>query len=305
MLQKCYTNPIIPHSKKENTSDPFVVRYNGSYYHCYANEEGVFITKSDTLWDIGAYAPVKVYDSPKQGALQRWYAPELHFIDGVWYIYGAPDYGNNFHTMTVLACEGDDPMGEYVCKGQMRSLENVWSIDGTPFYYKDTWWFSWTNCYQLFLAKMDGPCGIVGERLVLSCPEYDFEKNGSPVNEGAAALVHKGKLFIVYSASDSRDDGYCLGLLEFLGNSAEEMLKKEKWNKYTSAVFEKTQDVFGPGHCSFTKVNVDGVDEDYIVYHANVESGTGWHGRSVWTQKFGFDECGRPVFGKPQRECKT
>lgn len=303
-MRKSYSNPIIPYSEKRNTSDPFVVRHNGFYYHCYANREGVFIAKSKTLWGLDNDSnPVKVYDCQKQGALQHWYAPELHFIDGVWYIYGAPDYGDNLHVMTVLSRKDDNPLGVYALEGQMHGLENVWSIDGTPFYYQNRWWFCWTDCWQMYLAQMDNPIGVVGEKLILTKPEYDFEKQGSPVNEGAAALVHKGKLFIVYSASDSKDDGYCLGLLEFLGDSAEDMLRKEKWYKYTSAVFEKTQDVFGPGHCSFTKVNVDGVDEDYIVYHANEKSGTGWNGRSVWTQKFVFDKNGRPLFGKPQREC--
>jgi GH43 family beta-xylosidase len=82
------------------------------------------------------------------------------------------------------------------------------------------------------------------------------------------------------------------------------MLKEEKWYKNTQPVFEKTDEAFGPGHCSFIKVDKEGVDEDYIVYHANVESGTGWDGRSVWVQKFTFDERGKPVFGKPQKTCK-
>jgi GH43 family beta-xylosidase len=304
MLKTSFTNPIIPYSEKGNTSDPFVVRYNGAYYHCYSNREGVFIAKSDTLWELDKNPAVKVYDCKKEGALSHWYAPELHFINGAWYIYASPDYGGNAHTMTVLACQAEDPLGgAYEFKGQMQGLENIWSIDGTPFYYKDEWWFCWTDCSQVYLAKMNGPCGIENEKIVLTRPEYEFEKHGSPVNEGAAALMRNGKLFLVYSASDSRDDGYCLGLLEFLGDSAEEMLQKDKWYKHTSAVFKKTEYAFGPGHCSFTKVFSNGQDEDYIVYHANVQSGTGWNGRSVWVQKFTFDENGRPVFGTPQKNC--
>lgn len=299
-----YSNPIIPNSEKRNTSDPFVVRHNGVYYHCYSNREGVFITKSDTLWDIGKNPSVMVYDCKKEGALLHWYAPELHFIDGAWYIYAAPDYGNNLHVMTVLKCDGMDPLGKYAVIGQMRGLENIWSIDGTPFYYQNEWWFSWTNCFELYLSKMNGPCGIVSEKLVLTKPEYDFEKQGSPVNEGSAAIVRGEKLFIIYSASDSKSEDYCLGLLEFLGDTSDDMLCKEKWYKYKEPVFQKTETILGPGHCSFTKVEIDGVDEDYIVYHANENLEAGWDGRSVWTQKFVFDEQGRPIFGKPKKECR-
>jgi GH43 family beta-xylosidase len=304
MLEKSYTNPIIPCTEKRNTSDPFVARYKGAYYHCFANTEGVFITKSDTLWGIGNYPAVKVYDSMQAGALQEWYAPELHFIDGTWYIYGSPDYGGGVHVMSVLACEGEDPMGRYELKGQMSGLENTWSIDGTPFFFKGKWWFSWSNCGCVYLAKLNSPTSIGSEWLVLTRPEYDFEKQGSPVNEGSAPIVRDEKLFMVYSASDSKVDGYCLGLLEFLGDSAEDMLKEEKWLKSDKPVFERTNEAFGPGHCSFVKVENEGVEEDYIVYHANVESGTGWDGRSVWVQKFTFDERGKPVFGKPQKTCK-
>jgi len=304
MIKNSYTNPIVHCSEKRNTSDPFVVYYKGYYYHCYSNCEGIFITKATALWKLDENPSIMVYDYKKEGKLFDWYAPELHFINGVWYIYVSPDYGDNLHVMTVLAYEGEDPVGgKYELKGQMCGLEDTWSIDGTPFYYKEQWWFCWTDCSQIYLSKMDGPCGIGKEQIVLTKPEYDFEKHGSPVNEGPAALIRNGKLFIVYSASDSKDDGYCLGLLEFLGDTADEMLQKDKWFKNSSAVFEKTEDAFGPGHCSFTKVYENGYEEDYIVYHANVKSGKGWNGRSIWIQKFGFDEHDRPVFGMPKTVC--
>ena len=57
MLKKSYTNPIVPYSEKRNTSDPFVVRHNEAYYHCYSNREGIFITKSDTLWELDKILP--------------------------------------------------------------------------------------------------------------------------------------------------------------------------------------------------------------------------------------------------------
>ena len=302
-MERVFSNPIIPLTEKSNTSDPFVVRYKDAYYHCYANHDGVYIAKSSTLWDIGSGEALMVYDYKQEGALKNWFAPELHYINGTWYIYGAPDCGNGIHVMCVLKCNGEDPMGTYCCEGQMRGLENIWSIDGTAFFYKENWWFSWTDCSQIFLTKLEDPLTIGKERVVLTRPEYDFEKHGSPVNEGSAVIIRNDKLFIVYSASDSRDDGYCLGLLEFLGNSSEEMLQANKWKKTPHSIFEQTDGIYGPGHCSFTKVEKDGVDEDYIVYHANLQSGSGWNGRSVWTQKFTFDENDKPVFGVPKKHC--
>ena len=49
-----------------------------------------------------------------------------------------------------------------------------------------------------------------------------------------------------------------------------------------------------------TTVTEDGKEVDYIVYHANLTSGTGWTGRSIFTQPFTWDENDYPVFGKPE-----
>ncbi|MBO7740055.1 MAG: glycosyl hydrolase family 43, partial [Clostridia bacterium] len=56
---------------------------------------------------------------------------------------------------------------------------------------------------------------------------------------------------------------------------------------------------FGPGHCSFSTA-VDG--SIWMIYHANLVSGTGWGGRSVWIAPVTFAEDGTPIFGKPQKE---
>lgn len=38
-----------------------------------------------------------------------------------------------------------------------------------------------------------------------------------------------------------------------------------------------------------------------VKYHANLESGSGWYGRSVWIQPFTWDDEDYPVFGKPHK----
>ena len=87
---KQYKNPIIPTSADGRTADSYVIRHDGKYYHCYSGHDGVYITKADELCDIVSGEALKVYSSPESGKLSSWYAPELHYIDGDWYIYGAP-----------------------------------------------------------------------------------------------------------------------------------------------------------------------------------------------------------------------
>ena len=295
---KKFRNPIILNNPKGNTSDPYVIRYGGYYYHCYSNKDGVYITESHTLWDIGKGNTVQVYNCNAPDALQSWYAPELHCIDNKWYIYAAPDYGNDHHVMSVLEREGDSPMGEYKFRGKVQGLQDEWSIDGTVLTYQKEQYFIWTCCREMYMSKMADPCTVTGKKIVIAKPEFAFETRENLVNEGPAVLYKGNKIHVVYSANDSRCDDYCLGLLTF--EAGGDIMDINNWLKTPYAVFERHADILGPGHCSFTTVTEDGSEVDYIVYHANFESGSGWNGRNVFIQPFGWDENDVPIFGKPQ-----
>ena len=295
---KPYVNPIIPHSQKYNTADPYVLRHGGYYYHCYSNRDGVYITKSETLWGIGAGETVCIYDGTAEGALKDWFAPELHLIGGKWYVYAAPDYGGGMHTMTALVGEGDTPMCDYVNAGPIKGLEGKWTIDGTVMTYEGGLYFIWTKCSEMFLSKMSDPLTLTGKTVTIARPELPFETKEGRVNEGPAVLYREGKILVVYSANDSKVDDYCLGLLTF--RCGGDILDPASWVKTDHALFEKTDSIFGPGHCSFTTVTEDGREVDYIVYHANLISGSGWDGRNVFIQPFGWDENDEPVFGHPE-----
>lgn len=295
---KEYTNPIIRNNEKGNTADPYVIRYQGNYYHCYSNEDGVYIAQSQTLWDIGKGETAQAYNSGAPGALSQWYAPELHRIDHKWYIYASPHYGNNHHAMSVLERDDDSPMGEYKLIGAVQGLENEWSIDGTILIYQNAYYFVWTSCREMYISQMAGPCAITGERMVLTRPEYPFETRVNRINEGPAVLYKGNKIHVVYSANDSQSDDYCLGLMTF--EVGGDILDVNNWVKTPHAVFERQAGIFGPGHCSFTTVTENGGEVDYIVYHANLESGSGWNGRNVFVQPIDWDENDMPIFGKPQ-----
>ena len=295
---KNYTNPIILNSELHNTADPFVARYKDRYYHCYAGRDGVYISESDSLFEIGSGKLHKVYDYEKAGAIKEWYAPELHKIGDTWYIYAAPDHGSNLHVMTALAHKGDSPIGEYEYMGKVKGIEQKWNIDGTILYYNEELYYIWTTCRKLYMAKMSDPMTVCGKVCELSEPTLPFETKVGIIMEGPAVLYKNGKIHVVYSANDSKYDEYCLGILTFSGEG--DILDSNSWVKTDHAVFEKTDKIFGPGHCSFTTVTENGTDVDYIVYHANLVSGTGWTGRSVFTQPFTWDENGYPVFGSPE-----
>lgn len=300
-----FTNPIIKHG-----DDPFVTKYGGYYYYCYSTGNGVNVTRADKIQNIrpsengGA-----VYTAPCGTAWScEYWAPELHRIDGRWYIYVAADDGSNDnHRMYVLGALTDDPCGKYEMIGKISVMSpyDKWAIDGTVVKIGDADYFVWSgwsgdlNLQQnLYIARMKNAHTLEGERSLISCPEFDWEMKscggGLPsINEGPAALYHDGRIFMVYSASGSWSDDYCLGMLEYKGGDP---LDPRSWKKYEKPVFSADEGSYGPGHCSFTK-SPDG-SEDYIIYHANSVKGSSWGGRSVRMQKIFWDN-GVPMFGKP------
>jgi len=71
------------------------------------------------------------------------------------------------------------------------------------------------------------------------------------------------------------------------------------WTKHDGCVMyqDKTQQAYGVGHASFVK-SPDGT-EDFVVYHGMRDPWDGWSARTIRTQRFGWDEQGRPVFPRP------
>lgn len=293
-----FTNPI------GNGADPWVIRHEGQYLMCQSGGGGIRVAKSARLQDIARSPRVDVWKAPATGMWSKeLWAPELHRIDGKWYVYVAADDGDNAnHRMYVLEGNTQDPQGAYTFKGKIAAKTDRWAIDGSVLavdgknYFVWSGWEGTANVKQdIYIAAMSNPWTISGERVRISTPDRDWEKRGgSPaINEGPQALSRGGETFIIYSASGSWSDFYCLGRLHLTG---EDPLDSASWSKHPQPVFSPTDEVFGPGHCSFTK-SPDG-KEDWIVYHAAVEAGAGWT-RNIRIQRFTWDEKGIPYFGTP------
>ena len=303
-------NPVAP-----TGNDPWVVAHEGKYYYCYSSPVwffgGVGVAEIPSLDKISTEGGSQVYTAPAEEGADlshsfEYWAPELHYIRGEWYIYVACDDGNNeTHRMYVLKGTSQDPTDPFEYVGQITDPTNKWAIDGTVLELNGELYFIWSGwegdvnvAQHIYIAHMSDPCTIDSERVMLSTPEYSWEKNGNPlINEGPTVLQHDGKTFLVYSASGSWTDFYCLGMLTLTGDDP---MNPAHWEKAVKPVFQRRTGVcYGPGHCSFTTA-IDG--SVWMVYHGNLVSGTGWEGRSVWISPVTFDENGNPDFGKPQKE---
>lgn len=295
------TNPIAP-----TGNDPWVIYHeaDGYYYYCYSGRGGICVARMENFYDLEKAQPVKVWTPPEGTEYSReLWAPELHYLDGNWYVYVACDDGNNDnHRMFVLKGTTQDPTDPFEFVGKITDETDRWAIDGTVMQYNDKLYFVWSGwpgkvniTQQIYIAEMSDPCTISSERVLISHPELDWELKGGgcTVNEGPVAISHNGIMHIVYSASGSWCDDYCLGLLTLTGDDP---LDRDAWTKASEPLLAKSDSVFGPGHCSFTTA-ADG--SDWVIYHANLESGFGWGGRSSWTQKVTWDENNYPVLGEP------
>ncbi len=301
-----FTNPIIAHGQ-----DPWVVAHEGMFYYCYSTGRGINVRVSARLESIGQGDKSVLWTAPALGAYsQNVWAPEMHRIGERWYVYFAADDGENKnHRMYVLRSEGDDPDGPYVFVGKVADKSDRWAIDGTV-YQDDTGalYFIWSGPPEsvppddeagqqnLYLAAMSDPVTVEGERVLISSPEFDWERVGDPdVNEGPTVLKRGERVHVIYSASGSWTDDYCLGRLTLEGDDP---LAAGAWVKHDEPVFAKTGGVFGPGHASFVRVGDGAGGVDWIVYHAARSKGSGWD-RDVRLQPFGWDGEGNPDFGEP------
>ncbi len=280
--------------------DPYVIEHDGSYYYCWS-DGGVMVAKIDGLDNIVKDNGVRVFDRSNGGFENVW-APELHYIDGEWYIYVAMCEGtgdNAAHRMYCLKGTSQDPTDPFELVGKVTDSTDKWAIDGTVFQYNDelyTVWSGWpgdTDGQQnLYIAHMSNPWTIDSERVLISSPSKSYERyDTSPsVNEGPAVLINGDTIIVVYSCNGSWGDNYSLTAVYCKGNL---LMKSKGWQKLDEPLLTKGVKTFGPGHCSFTTAEDGSL---WVIYHANIESGSGWSGRSVRIQPVEWKD-GLPYIG--------
>jgi GH43 family beta-xylosidase len=285
-----------------------MIFHGGYYYYSESRDRRhVFIRRSRTLDQIGQDPGLCVWSAPARGKnSDNIWAPELHLIDGKWFIYYAADDGRNVnHRMWVLESESSDPCGKYRCCGHLET--GGWAIDGTVLSLDDGRrffvWSGWpgrrNGRQNIYVARMSDPVTVSGPRVLIATPDQPWERVAMPICEGPQVLKRNGDVFIVYSASASWTADYCLGLLH---NQTKDVLNPAAWVKH-GPVFKKTDQVWGVGHCSFVKSLCQ--TEDWIIYHSKSSEQPGWEDRDVHAKPFSWSSDGFPDFGVPLPRSRT
>lgn len=298
----------------EQRADPYIILKDGWYYFTASAPEfdRIILRRARTLEELPDAVEKVVWTRHAEGPLScNIWAPELHFVDGKWYIYfaaartGADESGVFDHRIYALVNGEADPMsGGFTEAGRIDTGWESFSLDSTTVLYGGKRYFIWAQRdyaipgnSNLYIAEMKNALELKLPAVRLSIPEFDWECQGFLVNEGPGCLIHDGRLYLTYSGS-ATDERYAMGLLTLKENG--DPLKAEDWIKSPVPVMvtEEENGLFGPGHNSFTK---DAEGNDILVFHARPYPGFKGDAlsdpnRHCFLRTVRYDTAGNPVF---------
>ena len=307
-----YNTPFI-----EQRADPYIYRHtDGTYYFTASVPEydRIVLRRSKTLEGLKTAEEKTIWVKHDTGEMSRHiWAPELHYLKGGWYIYFAAGEQDDRWKIRpfILECAGSDPYADvWIEKGKIQRADDdiysfdAFSLDSTVFEHKDELYYVWAEkvsvgiqISNLYIARMESPCKLSTAQVLLTTPDYDWERVDIWVNEGPAVIKNNGRIYLTYSAS-ATGEGYCMGMLSI--GEDEDILDPRAWKKERYPVLrsDAPKGFYGPGHNSFT------VSEDntpVCVFHARTYrdiTGDPLYdpNRHTMLMKVVFDKDGKPVF---------
>lgn len=312
----CFTSVAIADFKNPifASQDPWITRVDGMYYYTQSGcgSASICVKISHNLTELGSVPWVDLWTAPSGAPNSHdvW-APEMHYVQGAWYIYYAADDGdNNNHRLFVLTSK--KPTGPFVeadtglPHGQLKESTGHWGIDPDVFIAADgklyiTW--SCTNQansafpQRICLANMPTPV-TMGPTSFLSTPTEYFETRDAAIQEGPVGYTQYNRTYITYSGSASWiPDDYAVGILALSENG--NPLNPSDWEK-VGPILDHHSTVYGPGSVVFTP-SVDDT-EYYVLYHAIEKldcSPNAYACRDIRMQRMYFSESGFPILGYP------
>ncbi|GAA2660733.1 hypothetical protein GCM10010307_78470 [Streptomyces vastus] len=268
-----FTNPIAL-----QRADPHIHKHTDGYYYFTATVpayDRIVMRRATTLQGLSTAPETTIWTKHSSGEMgAHIWAPEIHFIDGRWYVYFAAGASNDIWKIRpyVLESGSANPLtGTWTEKGRIALPLDTFSLDATTFVVGGSRYLSWAqndpavgSGTNLYLAKLSNPWTISGTPVRISTPTHAWETVGHRVNEGPAVIQRGGKVFMAFSAA-ATDANYCLGLLT--ASASADLLNPASWAKSSQPVFRSNDATgqYGPGHNTFT-VSEDG-KSDVLVYH--------------------------------------
>ncbi|GAB3233456.1 hypothetical protein GCM10027447_29890 [Glycomyces halotolerans] len=311
-----YHNALI-----QQRADPHIVKHTDGYYYFTASVpeyDRIVMRRSTTLQGLAGAQEVTVWWKHSSGEMSHHiWAPEVHYVDGKWYIYFAAGRADDIWAIRMYALENSsaNPMsGTWTEKGRIVTPRDSFSLDATTFEHNGSRYLCWAQSdpdlgsgTSLYLATMANPWTLASSPVRISMPTHDWERIGHNVNEGAYVIKRNGRIFMTFSAS-ATDANYAIGLLT--ASQSSNLLDPASWSKNPQPVFRSHDRTgqYGPGHNCFT-VSEDG-QSDIMVYHArpyeHIDGDPLYDpNRHTRLQKIYWNADGTPAFGIPVADGAT
>ncbi len=294
MTAQTYTNPVYP----AYFADPFVWQYQGSYYAIGTgpaeavgqvddlHQRRVFpLLRSDDLvnWELIGNA----LSRPDPALGDNFWAPEVAYSDGSFYLYYSVGHGDKNHQLRVAT--SPDPLGPYQDVGVplIDPTTCPFAIDPSPFQDDNGQWYLFYA--QDFLDTENGARAgtalvadrlltmtkLAGETTVVLRARQDWQRflaNRSMYGniydwhtlEGPCVRKHHDRYYCFYSGGrwETEDYGVDYGVADRVMGPY-----SDAGNELGPRVLRSRPGyVLGPGHNSITN-SPDGQTE-YVVYHA-------------------------------------
>ena len=268
--------PFIP-----QRADPYVLHEGDKWYFTASVPayDCIALRCADTLAGLRDAEETVIWRAHAHGPMSKHiWAPEIHRIDGTWYVYFAAGEQEDIWKIRpwVLRCEGDDPLaGTWTEMGMVKAFDPFsfrdFSLDMTTFAHRGKRYCVWAEkvaadpkISNLYIAQMRSPTELATPQMLLTSPTYAWERHGFWVNEGPAFLAEGERVFLTYSASDT-SAAYCMGML--WADADADLMDIAAWHKLNRPVFttDEEKGIYGPGHNSFFR---DDAGRACMAFHA-------------------------------------
>jgi beta-xylosidase len=292
--ERTYTNPVYPHY----FADPFVWEHGGTYH-------AVGTGPAEAIGAVGEAPIPTVFPLLRSSDFVTWHAtgsallrpdpalggdfwaPEVAYSEGTFYLYYSVGHGDKEHRLRVATSE--KPEGPYVDTGTpLTSLDTCpFAIDAHAFRDDDGQWYlfyardfleleaEWRVGTGIAVDRLIGMTQLAGEERIVLRARSEWQRflkdrlmYGAVYDwhtvEGPCVRKHEGRYYCLFSGGrwETEDYGVDYGVAEhILGPYS------DAGNEAGPRVLRTIPgQVLGPGHNSIVR-GPDGVT-DTIVYHA-------------------------------------
>ncbi len=301
---------------------PYAVKHGDNYYYTMqvATADTVAIWQTDDLSRLATGTRRNVWTHADNTAMGHFWSPELHRIGNSWYLYFEADDGNtDDHQLYVMECQGQDPMKDpFVMRGPiMTNPEWNFGLHPTVLQLPQQGalyllWSGWpkrraeTETQCIYIARMENPWTLSSERVMISKPEYEWERqwinpdgkrSAYPifVNENPVAFLSpdSSRVCVGYSASGIWTVYTALGMLS--APATADLLDPAVWQKSHEPLI-RPDSVSGISVSNISLVPGADARQTLMLYEARLRHEDGTELRQVRMRPIAWNADGTPQF---------